>query len=103
MFLAVCDWVELSETLAQPIGMVPDLAGARTVADLTTEDLADVLGIPHETILEWDRGRRPLPAAAAVTICKTFLWPIAMLFRSRTGWYPRTQFAIEHGDLDRPC
>lgn len=102
MYSSACDMIARYELLADAVGMVPDLAGARTVAGLQTTDLAQVLEIPHATIVEWDRGRRPLPAAAAVSLCKAFRWPLAMLFRSRTGWYPRTKSAMEGGDSELP-
>lgn len=102
MYSSVCEMFSRYDLLADAVGMVPDLAGARTVAGVETTDLAEVLEVPLSTVVEWDRGRRPLPAAVAVSLCKAFRWPFGIFFRSGTGWYPRTKPAMDGGDSELP-
>lgn len=90
LFELACNHISSELPLADLVGFVPDLTAAREIVNLRSADLAVVMEIPKTLVEEYERGRRPVPSAAAVALCRNLGWALGMLFREGTRWHPLT-------------
>lgn len=102
LFNAICDQVARHTLLLDSVGLVPDLAAARTMLGMKRDDLAQLLGVSESIIADWECGRAPLLSGDAIRLCRACLLPFAVLFRSGTGWHPLTVAGMTVNDGELP-
>lgn len=96
LFDAVVRLLERAGDLVEAFGLVPDVNAVLVMTDLDHDALVQALDIPPSMAQDYASGSVPLPCGAAVTLCRTYYWPLGVFFRDSRGYHPETAL---HRDL----
>lgn len=77
----------------------PDLRSAREMTALPQGLACEILGITPDDLAFIEEGLQLLSVPAALLLCRSLGWPLAVLFRDAAGLHYRTQLHQEHREF----
>lgn len=83
--------------LEDVFGLVPDVRALLALTGLDSGALMQTLDIPPSVAEGYAHDDAAIPRTAAITLCRTFFWPLGAFFRGRCGYHPVTALRLDLG------